>query len=333
MEHIDISVIITVYNCENTIGKCLDSVLSRQSVNLEIIIIDDGSRDNTVKIIKSYLNLFSNIKLFEQKNMGSYVARNLGLNKAIGKYITFLDGDDYIDSDMYSQLINENDFDMIITDYIKEDENGNLLTQEPDIFKVEGRVSNKQKENIIERILQPKNNIIGSIWRCIYSREFLEKNKIVFFDKVYRGADLVFNINCLLKVENLIYKKVRKYHYIFYPSSISNNISIKNWMDFKKIDNELRRIVSSDYINLIDERYMGIAIWYISSLYKSKDFKGMKEIVDDIKLNKIYFSLNENFYEKVMSKLINIGNYQLIYIFNLIIQLLRKLNNYRKEKI
>lgn len=102
-----ISIIIPVYNVEKYIRKCLDSVLNQTYKNIEIIIINDGSTDNTYSICIEYEKSDSRIKLFTQENSGQGAARNLGLQHAQGTYIGFVDGDDYIDPDMYETMIKQ----------------------------------------------------------------------------------------------------------------------------------------------------------------------------------------------------------------------------------
>ena len=89
-----ISVIIPVYNTEKYISDCLNSLVSQTEKNIEILAVDDGSTDNSLKILQQYAALHSNIKVFSQKNAGPGVARNLALRKAKGKYIMFCDSDD-----------------------------------------------------------------------------------------------------------------------------------------------------------------------------------------------------------------------------------------------
>lgn len=321
MNNIELTVIITVFNCEKTIRKCLNSLLNQYYIdNYEIIIIDDGSTDLTVNIIKGYLSLFKNITLLEQKNQGSYVARNLGLENANGTFITFLDGDDYIDKDMYAILLQENSFDMTITDFIKEDSCGNSLSQEEDIFDSNRELTMNERNEVMKKILNSK--MMASLWRCVYSKSFLEKNSIKFYDNVYRGADLIFNLKCLFNAQNIKYIQSRKYHYVYYQTSISNNITINNWIDFCKIDNEIRNICINEYEDLINERYMGNAIWMMSSICKNKDYKHVKIIMEDIQFKGIHFNLKSTFYDKIISLLINTKNTTLLISFIYLYQLL-----------
>ncbi len=100
-----ISVVIPVYNSQKTIRRCLDSILSQSYSNLEIIIIDDGSDDGSAEIIKEYTRHFLNIRFIQQKNKGSFAARNRGIKEARGEWIGFVDSDDWIEAEMYESLI------------------------------------------------------------------------------------------------------------------------------------------------------------------------------------------------------------------------------------
>lgn len=100
-----VSVIIPVYNVENYLKECLDSVLNQTYKNIEVIVINDGSTDKSLHILEDYSSKFNNIKIIDQENSGQSVARNKGLENAKGKYIYFLDSDDYILPDTLKKLI------------------------------------------------------------------------------------------------------------------------------------------------------------------------------------------------------------------------------------
>lgn len=100
-----ISIIIPAYNIENYIAKCLDSLLNQTYRNLEIIVVDDGSSDNTGKVIDDYSSKYDNIKVIHKKNAGVSAARNSGIEVASGDYIGFVDGDDTVDEEMFGVLI------------------------------------------------------------------------------------------------------------------------------------------------------------------------------------------------------------------------------------
>ena len=99
-----LSVIIPVYNVENYLRECLDSITSQTVKDIEIICIDDGSTDNSPKILKEYQKKDSRIKIITKENGGQASARNLGIKKAQGEYIAFIDSDDFIESEMLEKL-------------------------------------------------------------------------------------------------------------------------------------------------------------------------------------------------------------------------------------
>jgi glycosyltransferase involved in cell wall biosynthesis len=103
---IQVSVIIPVYNLEKYIGRCIDSVISQTEKNFEVILINDGSQDNSINIINSKIKADSRFKLINQDNRGVSAARNKGLESAVGEYITFVDGDDFIEANMLKEMYN-----------------------------------------------------------------------------------------------------------------------------------------------------------------------------------------------------------------------------------
>lgn len=117
-----VSIIIPVFNTEAYLEKCLDSIINQTYQDFEIIIVDDGSTDNSYQVISKYEQKYKDkIFAYHKKNEGVSIARNYGIKRAHGKYITFIDSDDYIDKYMLEKMItksNENDFDMIICDLL-----------------------------------------------------------------------------------------------------------------------------------------------------------------------------------------------------------------------
>lgn len=130
MEKPIISVIITVYNRESFVEKCIKSILDQNEVSMEVILVDDGSTDRSAEICKSFASLYDNVKLIQQKNAGLSVARNTGLDNARGDYICFLDDDDVMTSGSIKVMIDameENDVDIVIGNSERYNEDGSFL--------------------------------------------------------------------------------------------------------------------------------------------------------------------------------------------------------------
>ena len=105
MEKYKISVIVTVYNVEQYLDDCIQSILNQTYTNLEIILVNDGSTDNSLKICQKYKKRDSRIALINQDNAGAVVARKSGIDRATGEYVTFVDGDDWIEMDTYKCIL------------------------------------------------------------------------------------------------------------------------------------------------------------------------------------------------------------------------------------
>lgn len=187
MDNKKISIIVPVYQVEKYLEECLDSIIEQTYKNLEIIVVDDGSKDNSSKICDNYKEKDNRIIVIHKENGGISSARNAGLDIATGEYIAFFDSDDmyyskYAIENMYNLLESNEAADMCITQYIKIDENGNVIEENKssdyDVTKV------SKDDEVIE-----KNSDIRVINEDEFWREFLEKDeiyKIVVWTKLYR---------------------------------------------------------------------------------------------------------------------------------------------------
>ncbi|WP_261510165.1 glycosyltransferase family 2 protein [Chryseobacterium paludis] len=135
-----VSIIVPVYNVENYLAKCLTSLVSQTLQNIEVIIVNDGSKDHSEEIIQEYVKKFpEKLKAYQKENGGLSDARNFGLNKATGEYIGFVDSDDYVKKTMFEEMLylaERHNAEMVICNIQKVDENGNItqkLTQIPNM--------------------------------------------------------------------------------------------------------------------------------------------------------------------------------------------------------
>ena len=169
-----ISIIVLVYNIEQYLSKCLDSIVNQTYRNLEIIIIDDGSTDSSKEICDIYAKRDERIKVIHQKNSGPGVARKVGVRNATGKYIGFVDGDDYIDKNMYINLMDsvlKTGADVVHTSHYN-DVRGS-------IYKVNGFNAlidtENEKNKLIRGILGLEVGIEPSIWSKLFKTELIKK--------------------------------------------------------------------------------------------------------------------------------------------------------------
>ncbi|MDK0859981.1 glycosyltransferase [Clostridium perfringens] len=182
----DISIIIPVYNVEKYLENCIDSVLLQDFVGkYEIICINDGSKDNSLKILQSYKNKVTNMVIIDQKNKGLSAARNVGINNSKGEYIMFLDSDDYLKNKnvlslMYNEVKNNNlDFVLMDFEYDYEDKGRN--------FRKKRNIAIKNKvmdgKEFFNIGLKTKS-IMSVVWNKLYSRKFILENNLFFVEGI-----------------------------------------------------------------------------------------------------------------------------------------------------
>ena len=217
-----VSFIIIVYNTEiDLLRRCINSVVKNASLNSEIIIIDDGS---TVTEIRELCTEYSTqgVKYIYKKNGGSGSARNEGVKNAQGKYIFFIDSDDYLNEDIFNKIqLDSHNEDIIFLDYyIKK---GNDLKRHS--------LSDNYYDNydkflqILFRCLLGDYGLLhgytaGAIWNKLFKRDFLIKNNLFFDTNVPKGQDVLFVIKCLLKKPKTIYINESIYVYYINKNSI-----------------------------------------------------------------------------------------------------------------
>lgn len=174
-----ISIIMSVYNVEKYLEECLASIFNQSYKDFELIIINDGSTDNSLTIINKYLKKYSNIVYLEQQNKGLSEARNLGLSFAKGEYILFIDSDDYIDKEMFKIMIEKiesNKSDMVIIGHTEfyDDVKGNDC-------EVKLNISDSKSYSGLEVAnLMLECNIMGVAWNKLYKTEKLKKDNFYF---------------------------------------------------------------------------------------------------------------------------------------------------------
>ena len=225
-----ISVIIPIYNAEKYLPRCLDSIINQTYSNLEIILINDGSSDASGNICDSYAKEDSRVKVIHQSNAGVSAARNAGLDIATGDYISFVDPDDWIESNMYEVLvgtIQDKEIDILRFNAYRK---GEIINKLP--FR--GEYSNKELE---EKILLPLIGaekfggmfILGVLWLHLYKREVIEDNHIRFNPQLRRCEDRLFTLSSIIHAKSILFVDEVLYHYEVYDNSLSNRYDPERW--------------------------------------------------------------------------------------------------------
>lgn len=223
---VKISVIIPVYNCEDFIEESIRSILNQTFDDIEIIAIDDGSKDNTLSILNDLANDDSRLLVYSQENQGSSVARNRAMSMAKGDYIYFFDADDYLVEDglekAYSNAVG-NDSDIVLFKYDQYMDDKFLEHIDLDIEKeFPGEDFNNFTFNVYD---YKKRAFKGPFapWYKFYKREFLESQDYFEFPPILNHNDVPFHVKTILKASKISFVPEYLYHYrTDNPNSISN---------------------------------------------------------------------------------------------------------------
>ena len=215
-----VSVIIPVYNSEKFLARCIDSILNQTYKNFELLLIDDGSTDQSGFICESYREKDSRIKVIHQCNSGASAARNLGIQRSAGKYLMFCDSDDIVGPMWIEHLVS----------YAKE---GILpvcayCTEYDQLGKtknLEGVINEKEVDRSAYYYYH-KAGIAGFLWNALYSRNVIIENHLFFRTQQDKGdynEDLIFALSYVDKIEGLIYTGYADYLYNMRGTSLSHS--------------------------------------------------------------------------------------------------------------
>lgn len=285
----DISIIVPIYNAEKYLNKCLDSLINQTKKELEFILINDGSTDTSEEIIKNYKD--NRIKYFKNKNQGIGKTRNFGISKAQGKYLMFLDSDDYLALDACEKLYDKAEkekLDIVMNDFIKIFDDGRKEYIKQPNFK---NSSLKNNPNIISENLSP--------WAKLYSTKLIKENNIKFVEDL-KYEDAPFVIEALDKANNIGKINEALNYYVIHGNSETTVLDkrvfdilkivdiIRKYSQGKeylkeKIDELTVRIITNYTIQQRNQKEKETAIKFID-----KAFDYLKKEIPDYKNNKYY---------------------------------------------
>lgn len=243
-----ISIIVPVYNVESYLEKCVKSILNQTYSNFEVLLINDGSTDNSPNICENLKELDSRIKIFHKKNEGVSATRNFGIENSTGKFITFIDSDDFINKDMLEVLYNNlknNDADISIGKVVDTfDENY--------IFKENNEeISNWDNKNAMKKILEAKETSFFPVAK-LFKKSLFEKIK---FNKEYKLAEDALLITEILLSEklNIVYCNKEVYAYLHHKNSATTTVVKEYVFDTITVHSKIFDMVYNEYPELKDE--------------------------------------------------------------------------------
>lgn len=224
---VKVSVIVPVYNVENYLVNCIESLIVQTYNNFEIILVDDGSTDNSGEICDEYAQRYDFIQVIHKQNAGLGFARNSGMEVSKGEYVTFIDSDDYADADLIKNLVDgleENNADTCIGGFKKVSDSGNILFREQYKFCV---FENEfVKNRFLLKVLgsEPKrhDSFRMSVWNSIYSMNIIKKNRIKFpSERVMISEDIAFDLLYYMYAKKVVVIDSTSYNYRENPNSLT----------------------------------------------------------------------------------------------------------------
>lgn len=300
-----ISIIVPVYNTQKYLSKCLDSILSQKMQDFEIIVVNDGSTDNSKDIINEYIIKYpEKIKYLEKENGGLSDARNFGVKNASGKYLCFVDSDDYIEKDLFQNIekyIDEN-IDLIKFKCIRVNEDNEIIE------KVDGPNFEKINGEEAFNLLYDKDVFLEPAWLYIYNREYFENNKFEFpVNKYHEDWAIVPYI--ILMADSVVSINYYGYYYVQSNNSITRNNNnektYKRAMDMlDNYDNLCSKITKSKLEKLTIENYKIYATNCLILKLEELPNEYHKEYIKQLKNRKVFKNIKVRNFKQLIKRII-----------------------------
>ena len=261
-----ISIIVPIYNSEKDLDQCIESIVNQTYKNLEIILVNDGSTDNSVNICKKWESNDSRIVLIDKQNEGVAKARNDGLKRATGNYIGFVDHDDFIDSNMYEIMLEdmlEHNADIVMCSSTGIYEDGSTIKGYPSYKSFE-----IDKKELIKRMQSYEKIFCSSVWSKLYKREVI--GELEFDTEIILGDDYYFNGIAYTNIDKLYYDERSLYNYRIREGSISRRKVDKHFFDKYLVMDKLSDYYEKNNIGKsedFDEMRFGISYEILYGLY------------------------------------------------------------------
>ena len=233
-----VSVILPVYNAEKYITKCLDSLKNQTLNDIEIICINNGSKDNSLNILNNYADLDKRFKIINQGDLGQGIAKNTGLKAAQGEYISFIKPDTWANPSMLEYLYTiakKNDNDFVVTEFNTFTEDNNLVKTNIIKKNTTSKIKLKNGSSFNWKDIQPSElTALGpTVWNKMYKKAFLDENNIRFGTQI-AGEDIQFNVMTIFNAKNIGYSDKPLCNYTLSKDSTASKINNLEVFDIYK---------------------------------------------------------------------------------------------------
>lgn len=336
-----ITVVVPVYNVEKYLKKCLDSIVNQTYKNLEIICVDDGSPDNSIDILNIFAEKDKRIKIIRQRNQGLSEARNTGIKNAKGKYIIFIDSDDWIELEMIDLMLkkiqNEN-LDLVICGFF--DHYFEKKYKINELNNIKKYIKDKIDGISYFKIVTSKTNLFTAFaWNKLYRLDLI-KSKNLFFPEKRLYEDLSFTFRYLIYSKKVDVVERPLYHYIRRKGSITNILNFKNSIDILfTLENLKEFLIKEEQYTLLNsvefKEYLfswssRAALFQLPFLENISNKREVNKIINNFKNNKEYKECCQYILKNSKNKKYKLF-IRVLYFNNTLLKLLIKLNYYRNK--
>lgn len=299
-----ISVIVSVYNSEKYLKRCIDSILNQTYKAIELILVDDGSPDNCGKICDEYAKKDKRVRVIHKTNAGVSAARNSGLEIALGNYATFVDSDDYIEPEMYSNMmekVHQYNCDVVMCDCIKD------FTDHSEIYTHDIRAGFYDKEQLVNEyyphLLMMENvEYPATISNCLILFNRNKLGNLRYVVGVRYSEDLLFGAQLVYNTDSFYYMKEQAYyHYYMNPTSATHKFTVDKWNDYKTLHFEINKYFSEcesfDFSHQIDLCLLFFVYNSVSNIFsadnleREKKFEIVKNILGDNEVRRMFSNI------------------------------------------
>ena len=293
-----LSILVSVYNLEDQVGRLIDSIEKQNFDDYELVIVNDGSTDNTKKVVEKYMKKNKNIKLVNKENTGICDTRNIGLKNCTGKYVTLADADDYYCDNFFEVVVphlKKGDIEMLIF-------NGKVMNYD----KYSGSQINQkykscdftEENGVIKYLTGEFNYRLTTVpWNKIYLNEVIQKYNVNFGYEKRRGGDIIFNIGYVARIKKYRYINEELYVYFLNYNILTSDLHMPNMIENSiSFYDPIEEICKSSNIEEY-ERYMGlfylrrfprVLINQANSNDRKNGLKRLKEYINNPKIKNAY---------------------------------------------
>lgn len=299
-----ISVIVPVYNSEKYLKRCIDSILNQTYKAIELILVEDGSPDNCGKICDEYAKKDKRVRVIHKTNAGVSAARNSGLEIASGNYATFVDSDDYIEPEMYGNMmekVHQYNCDVVMCDCIKD------FTDHSEIYTHDIRAGFYDKEQLVNEyyphLLMMENvEYPATISNCLILFNRNKLGNLRYVVEVRYSEDLLFGAQLVYNTDSFYYMKEQAYyHYYMNPTSATHKFTVDKWNDYKTLHFEINKYFSEcesfDFSHQIDLCLLFFVYNSVSNIFsadnleREKKFEIVKNILGDNEVRRMFSNI------------------------------------------